>query len=241
MWQYFKAGGPVMWPLLAVSLLSLTVIFERVIFWLRLNRQRNQALVDQFLKLVEKGDLGKAAQIAHGSQDPVIRTLHCGLVHRNWSLTQAMAQQGVEEVRRMRRYLTLLDTCITVAPLLGILGTVTGIIGAFQVIGSSSVPDPKAVTGGIAEALITTVFGLVIAIYSLFPYNYFGRRVNQAREDIEKYATSLEIIFQKKQTLAAPLWPPSEMTEAAEVIRRGGEESHVTGGLSEKEKRFFLS
>ena len=243
MWEYFKAGGPVMWPLLAVSLLSLTVIFERVIFWVRLGRRRNQALVDQFLELAEKGDLEKAARIAQGTEDPVLRTLHCGLVHRNWSLTQAMAQQGVEEVRRMRRYLALLDTCITVAPLLGILGTVTGIIGAFQVVGGSGIPDPKAVTGGIAEALITTVFGLVIAIYSLFPFNYFGRWVNQAREDIEKYATSLEIIFQKKQTLLQPLWPVAENDEPVVGIRPGTKHAGTEkiGGLSEKEKRFFLS
>ncbi len=239
MWEYFKAGGPVMWPLLAVSLLSLTLILERSLYWFRLGRLRDRAKVNRFLQLAENGDLPGAAQVAKGTQDPVLRTLHCGLVHRDWSPAQAMAQQGVDELAQMKRRLTLLDTCITVAPLLGILGTVTGIISAFQVMGGGGIPDPKAVTSGIAEALITTVFGLVIAIYSLFPYNYFGRRVNLAREEIEKYATSLEILFQKQQNPGALLWKAAAKPPAD--IARPEIAPEDLGGVSEKEKRFLLS
>ncbi len=237
MWEYFKAGGPVMWPLLAVSLISLTIIIERLIFWVRLGFYRKRDRVIQFLDFVGQDDLGEAAHLAQGSRDPVLKTLHCGLVHRNWSLSQAMAQQGMEEVTQMKRYLTTLDTIITAAPLLGILGTVTGIVKAFQVLGGG-LPDPKAVTGGIAEALITTVFGLIIALYTLFPYNIFGAKVNQTREEIEKYASSMEILFQKKQSMEEPSGQPRDFTYGSAAAEPEPQPDHP-GGLSEKEKRFF--
>ena len=91
----------------------------------------------------------------------------------------------------------VLDTMITVAPLLGIFGTVLGIISSFEVLGSTGIEHPQEVTSGIAQALITTAAGLGIAILSVFPYNYFNSRVENAAVLIEKYATSLEIVFEK--------------------------------------------
>ena len=93
--------------------------------------------------------------------------------------------------------MSILDTLITVAPLLGIFGTVTGIIHSFDVLGTSGIENPHMVTAGIAEALITTAAGLGIAIFSIFPYNYFNSRVESAAIAIEKYATSLEIVYEK--------------------------------------------
>ena len=97
----------------------------------------------------------------------------------------------------MRRYMSILDTMITVAPLLGILGTVIGIINSFEMIGTAGIEDPRTVTAGIAQALITTAAGLSIAIIAVFPYNYFNSRVDNAARTIEKYATSLEIVYEK--------------------------------------------
>ena len=93
--------------------------------------------------------------------------------------------------------MTVLDTMITVAPLLGIFGTVIGIISSFDLLGSSGIEHPQAVTAGIAQALITTAAGLGIAIFSVFPYNYFNSRVQSAVISIERYATSLEIVYEK--------------------------------------------
>jgi biopolymer transport protein ExbB len=93
--------------------------------------------------------------------------------------------------------MTVLDTMITVAPLLGIFGTVLGIITSFEMLGSAGIENPKAVTAGVAQALITTATGLSIAILSVFPYNYFNSKVERAALDIEKYATSLEIVYEK--------------------------------------------
>jgi biopolymer transport protein ExbB len=97
----------------------------------------------------------------------------------------------------MRRYISVLDTMITVAPLLGIFGTVIGIISSFEILGVSGIERPQAVTAGIAQALITTAAGLGIAILSVFPYNYFNSRVENAVLAIEKYSTSLEIVYEK--------------------------------------------
>jgi biopolymer transport protein ExbB len=83
---------------------------------------------------------------------------------------------------------------ITAAPLLGILGTVIGIIHSFDMLGQAGIQDPQAVTSGIAQALLTTAAGLLIAIFTLFPYNYFMAKVEKAATRIEKYATSLEIV-----------------------------------------------
>jgi len=108
-----------------------------------------------------------------------------------------METAAADEIKRMRRHLGVLDTMITVAPLLGIFGTVIGIIMSFELLGASGIEHPQAVTAGIAQALITTASGLGIAILSVFPYNYFNARVENAALAIEKYATSLEIVYEK--------------------------------------------
>ena len=120
--------------------------------------------------------------------------LVCGLVHKEFSLSKAMEMAALEEIKRMNKHLPILDTMITAAPLLGILGTVLGIIHSFDMLGSVGIQDPQAVTSGIAQALLTTAAGLFVAIFTLFPYNYFNAKVEKARIRIEKYATSLEIV-----------------------------------------------
>jgi len=188
-----------MYPLLLCSFISLTVIIERVIFWIREGRRRNQRLVDEILDLAEKGNYQKAVEIAAGCSDYVVRVLVCGIVHRNFSLSSALEMAAAEEIKRMKQYLVVLDTMITMAPLLGIFGTVTGIINSFELLGAAGIEHPQAVTAGIAQALITTAVGLAIAIFSLIPYNYFLSRTQHATSDIEKYGTNLEIVFEKNK------------------------------------------
>jgi len=189
-------GGPIMYPLLACSVIALTVIIERTIFWLVEDRRRNQALVNEVLSLAETGNWEKVRTKIRGSKDFVIRILVAGILHRKFSMSKAMETAASDELDRMRRYLTLLDTIITVSPLLGIFGTVIGIILSFEMLGGTGIEEPQAVTAGIAQALITTASGLGIAILSLFPFNYFNARVEKAAMIIEKYATSLEIVYE---------------------------------------------
>lgn len=183
-----------MYPLLACSLVSLTLILERSLFWFRQKRGADNVAVDEVLELVRLKEYQKIKTRAEGTVDFVVRVLVCGLVHRDYDLSKAMEMAAMEEIKKMKRYLPVLDTLITAAPLLGILGTVIGIIHSFDMLGHAGIQDPQAVTSGIAQALITTAAGLMIAIFTLFPYNYFMSMVEKAAVRIEKYATSLEIV-----------------------------------------------
>ncbi|MBC8207616.1 MAG: MotA/TolQ/ExbB proton channel family protein [Desulfobulbaceae bacterium] len=197
MFEIIDNGGPVMIPLLFCSLLTLTVIIERCIFWAGIELRRNRRLLDEVLELCRIGDWSAVREQTAGSRDHVIRVLISGILHREFSMVRAMEAAAVEELKRMRRFMGVLDTMITVAPLLGIFGTVLGIIASFEVLGTAGLEEPHLVTAGVAQALITTATGLGIAILSVFPYNYFNSRIEQAAQIMEKYATSLEIVYEK--------------------------------------------
>ena len=195
--ELFMSGGPVMYPLLACSILALTVIIERAIFWTMVGMRSNQRLVNEVMELCQIGDWEGIRNLAAGSKSYVVRILISGILHRNYSMVKAMESAAADEIARMRRYMGVLDTIITVAPLLGIFGTVIGIIISFDMLGGGGIDHPEAVTQGIAQALITTASGLGIAILTVFPFNYFNARIERAARFIEKYATSLEIVYEK--------------------------------------------
>ncbi len=191
------AGGPVMWPLLGCSIIVLTVILERILFWLSLERKRTRKVMDHILELAESGSWDQIKEMAAGNTDHVIRVLIVGILHRNYDMGRAMEAESEHVLQRMNRFMPILDTMITVAPLLGILGTVLGIISSFKMLGSTGIADPKLVTTGIAQALITTATGLIISIVAVLPYNFFNSRIDYAIHVMEKYATSLEVVHQK--------------------------------------------
>ncbi len=198
MYQFFLHGGPVMIPLMVCSLIVMTVVIERCIFWAKIEVERNRPLVDDVLELCRCGDWDAVREKSMGCNDYVLRIMVSGILHREFSMLKAMEAAAADEVQRMRRFMGVLDTMITVAPLLGIFGTVLGIITSFEMLGTAGIENPKAVTAGVAQALITTATGLGIAILSVFPYNYFNAKVERAALDIEKYATSLEIVYEKR-------------------------------------------
>jgi len=204
MLEYFRQGGPIMYPLLLCSLVSLTLVIERALFWIREEKRRDRRLLDALMTLVERNELEKARDLTMGTKDFVVRVMICGIVHQAFSLRDALRMGADEEIARMRRYLPILDTMITLSPLLGILGTVTGIISSFNLLGSVGIEHPRMITAGIAQALITTAFGLLIAILSLLPYNYFLTRVEKAALEMEKYGTTLEILFEKLRNGGKP-------------------------------------
>ena len=185
-------GGLVMIPLALCSVLALAVIIERACRWLKLG---GLSEADRVLALAGGGDWGEAARAGAESSSPVARVLAAGLRHRNPAAGLAMEAAAQDELARLRRYLPLLDTVITLAPLLGLLGTVTGMIGAFGIMSQAGLNQPTAITGGVGEALVATAGGLAVAIGALVPYNFFLRRSEAMGEILERYGTKLELLL----------------------------------------------
>ena len=189
-------GGLIMIPLLAASLIAVTVIIERLFFWRSL---RSHEVDRTILALVAEGDVKQALEVASASRHPVGRVLHAGIQSRHVSPSIAMQAAAQAELRQLRRYLPVLDTIITLAPLLGLLGTITGMISAFGIVSEAGLGQPHAITGGIAEALIATATGLLVAIVTLIPYNYFRSRVEEMTDIMEERATRLELLLGKQE------------------------------------------
>ena len=195
--ELFQKGGYVMYPLLVCSVIALTFSIERLFFWINEKRVRNIKLLIDIMKEAEAGKYNNALKLGSESKDHVVRVICNGLAHIEFSMVNALEMAAGDEINRMKRGLGILDTIITMAPLLGILGTVIGIIQSFDMLGQMGIEDPKVVTVGIAQALITTAAGLTVALATIVPYNYFVSRVEKATRNLEKYTTSLEILYQK--------------------------------------------
>ena len=201
MFDLFAKGGPIMWPLLATSVVAVSVVLERVLFTLLEKSHWDPKAVDACLRSAEQGRLDEAAAVAQKSRDFVARALAFALRHDAESFSDAMLRGSRRELRRFNRGLSALDTIVTLAPLLGLLGTVTGMIHAFGLLGTQTLDTPAAITGGIAQALIATAFGLSIAITALIPFNYLNSQLENAREDLEDAATRMEMILKPASTV----------------------------------------
>lgn len=196
MWHWFVKGGPVMWPLLVCSIVALTAIIERALFWIKERSARDSKRVHKLLHLIERGLFDQAISEAAATRDVAARIIGNGLSHHHFSLQGVLEVAVQGELRRMKRGLGTMDTIITIAPLLGIFGTVTGILSAFGAL-EGRIPDPRVVSMGIAEAVITTVAGLAIAIPVVVAYNYFCAQVEAEAARISTDVTNFEIVYRK--------------------------------------------
>ena len=190
----FKKGGLIMWPLLFASILAQGTVIERIIFLIGEQRKRDPQAMETFFSAVGQGDTERAIRTSKASGFFVVRALGYALSHRERSIASALLYAQEQELKRFRRGIPILDMVITLAPLLGLLGTVTGMMGSFSLIGGE-LSTPGAITGGIAEALIATAFGLGIAITALIPFNLLNTRMEKARLEIESAATQLELVM----------------------------------------------
>jgi biopolymer transport protein ExbB len=153
--------------------------------------------VEAVFRATERGELDGAVREGRSATDPVARSLAHALEHREQSFAGAMLRSANLELKRFNRGLSVLDTAVTLAPLLGLLGTVTGMIHAFGLLGGHELEAPAAITGGIAEALIATAFGLSIAIVALVPFNYLNATLEEVRHDLEDAASRIELLLLK--------------------------------------------
>lgn len=193
MFELIKAGGLLMWPLLICSVLSLAIILERLWF-LRTRRVIPTQLVARVRAWDEAGALDASILDKLRAGSPLGRILAAGLANRQQdreAMKESIEEVGRHEVHDLERFLNALGTIAVITPLLGLLGTVIGMIKVFEVITALGIGDPGVLAAGISEALITTATGLTIAIPSLMFYRYFRGRVEALVVTMEREALNL--------------------------------------------------
>ncbi|MGI8482302.1 MAG: MotA/TolQ/ExbB proton channel family protein [Chthoniobacterales bacterium] len=193
--ENFRKGGPIMWPILIVSITAIAVVLERICWWLMRWTRRDPKRIEKVFTAIETGDVAEASRLSRGSRDPVLRMMWNGLNHQHASLQGALQVAAGIEIKRAGRFLVVMDTLVTLAPLLGLLGTITGLMKSFSFLGNEELAV-QAVTGGIAEALIATACGLGIAIFALIPFNFFTSRVSNLEFELQTAATNLEVMLE---------------------------------------------
>lgn len=187
-------GGPVMIPLMICSVVSVAVLIERYLL-IRKAKTDVSNVLGSAEDAIYSNNLKKAANLLNSQDSPIARVLAAGIESYHLGergVERAMERQGSKETAVLTQRLGYLDTIITIAPLLGLLGTVTGMISAFHVIAAKQgISTPTAITGGVAEALIATATGLAIAIFTLIGYNAIQESIKHIVTDIEVKGTAL--------------------------------------------------
>jgi biopolymer transport protein ExbB len=197
LWQLFLAGGPVMWPILGCSIFALAIILEK--FW-HLHRIKidTREFLNNILDRMKHHQIKEALEVCDNTKSPISNILKAGIL--KYDRTRAQIKEAIEdaslyEVPRLERRLTALATIAHISPLLGLLGTVTGMVRCFQTIQTKATSfhpvSPGDLAGGIWEALLTTVAGLVVAIPTFVAYNYLVSRINNFILEMEKASTEL--------------------------------------------------
>jgi len=182
-----------MWPIVATAFLALCVLLDRVVWWLRLQSRLRSADQDRAREALGVGDFAAAWQLTRATEDPYLLNLREGMTHAHTSMLAAMQLHATHLIETSEARLWVLSTLITLAPLLGLFGTVVGIMRSFSFVGAEQLAAAK-VSGGIAEALIATACGIAIAIFCLLPYNFFRKRVALLRGSLERWINHTELL-----------------------------------------------
>ncbi len=212
MWEIVRAGGPLMWPIIACSVIALAIFVERL-WTLQANRVIPPDRLQRVRLLVEADQVNDKVIAALERDSPLGRVLAAGLANRHRSraiMMERLQDTGRHVVHELERFLNALATIASISPLLGLLGTVTGIIKAFDAINSGGMGDPRMLSAGISEALLTTAAGLLVAIPALIAYRYLRGRVDRIVIDMEKSA--IELVDIVESAAAGPRTPESSST-----------------------------
>ncbi|MBI4432937.1 MAG: MotA/TolQ/ExbB proton channel family protein [Candidatus Omnitrophica bacterium] len=206
MWEFMSKGGPIMWPILLCSVIAFAIVIERLLK-LRQEQIDTKAFMEQISKSLKRNKIMEALELCDKTGGPIAGILKAGILKHDrprQEVKEAIEDATIHEVPRLERNLPVLATIAHVSPLLGLLGTVTGMVAAFQVIEAKASAlnpvNPGDLAGGIWEALLTTVFGLCVAIPTYVAYNYLVSRVDGFVLDMERSATDLlNILGEKRQ------------------------------------------
>lgn len=196
-WQLFLSGGPIMWPILLSSIFAFAIIFEK--FW-HLHRIKidTQDFLSKILEKMKRHEIKEALEICDETKSPISHILKVGILKYDRprpQIIESIEDASLYEVPKLEKNLPMLATIGHIAPLLGLLGTVTGMVRCFQVVQTKATTlhpvSPGDLAGGIWEALLTTVAGLVVAIPTYVAYNYLVSRINNFVLEMEKASTEL--------------------------------------------------
>ncbi|MFO1504693.1 MAG: MotA/TolQ/ExbB proton channel family protein [Steroidobacteraceae bacterium] len=197
MWEIVRAGGPFMWPIVVCSVIAAAIVLERL-WTLQPRRVVPPDLTRRIWALVEAGQINDKVVAALETNSPLGKLLAVGLACRHRPravMMERLEDEGRHVASDLDRFLNTLGTIAGVAPLMGLLGTVMGIIKAFNAIYEGGMGDPRLLSGGISEALITTAAGLSVAIPSYIAYRYLRGRVDrivsQMERDVVRFADAL--------------------------------------------------
>lgn len=199
----FQAGGIVMWPLLFFSVLGVALIIERIAFWIKISNRQNR-IVQVVLKVYRQGNMVDALNILHRNADlPIARIFLAALELEEPNPEEfrlALESEAQAEIPLLKRFQNIFDTIIGLAPLLGLLGTVLGLIASFKSLNIGDVGGTKTagVTSGISEALVSTASGLVVAIITLFFANSFRGMYLRQIAWIQEYGGQLELLYRRR-------------------------------------------
>lgn len=204
--ETFLKGGFVMWPILLLGILAVVIIVERLLYLKRIKVDEDK-LFERVKGALEKGHYDEAKSICDNTESPLGALIQTGIDNRNEAdhiQRELLKDAASQEVPRLEKHIGSLGTISHIAPLLGLLGTVTGNIAAFGVLGSfGSVSDPSVLARGIAEALITTAAGIIVAIPAVIFYNYLVGRVNGIITRMETQVNDLVLVLKRSSVRGA--------------------------------------
>ena len=192
MWELVRAGGPFMWPIIVCSIAAVGILLERL-WTLQRKRVLPEDLIKKVSDLAEKNQVTAKVIEALEKNSPLGRVLAAALANRDRGreiMMERVQDTGRHVVHELERFLNSLGTIASISPLLGLLGTVTGIIRAFNAVMLGGMGDPRMLAGGISEALVTTAGGLAVAIPAFIAYRYLRGKVERIVIEMEKIAVT---------------------------------------------------
>ncbi|WP_291258855.1 MotA/TolQ/ExbB proton channel family protein [Fusobacterium sp.] len=203
MMYYLNAGGPLMWVLFSMSIVALTIILERLCFFFRREKIQNKNFINEIITAVGSDDMCCAINLCDREKNSVgctVKSFLCrcdreGDFHH---FDQLVKEISIDQIGYLEKRLHLLGIIGYIAPMIGLLGTVTGMIEAFRNLATFGAGDPTLVAAGISKALITTAGGLSIAIPTIIAYNLFNKKIEEIEVDIDKVTTNLINILRKR-------------------------------------------
>ncbi|MFK4785059.1 MotA/TolQ/ExbB proton channel family protein [Fusobacterium sp. MFO224] len=199
---YLKVGGPLMWILFGLSILSLTIILERIVYFIFKEKNLKKTFKSEIIYAVSNKNMETAYKICDSERNTIGSTVKEFLIRFNENgdfhhFDQLIKEIAMERVSLLEKRLYILGIVGYIAPMIGLLGTVTGMINAFRNLATYGAGDPAVVANGISQALLTTAAGLSIAIPAIVVYNFLNKRIEKTEEDIDKVTTNLINVIRK--------------------------------------------